>query len=308
MFQMTPVELVKAGLRSPVRLFIKDEPHSRKKVLSGKWRLISGVSLSDQVFERLICSRQNLAEIESWESCSSKPGLGLDDDSLLTISGNLEDLLSRGELMAMDVRGWDWSVQDWELRADAESRRLLAGASEGSLFAFLLRVQAYCVANSVYVLPDGQVLSQVNPGVQLSGSYNTSSSNSRMRIIATLVARLLAGHPVTPVDMMAMGDDSVERYYEGVKEYLERLGHETKECVRHTTLPGVEFCSHVWKEDRFAEPVNPSKTLYRYLSHPHGSASYLDWYAQLVWIFRHSGSWTKYRDLAFARAERANKL
>jgi len=304
---MSPIQLVQNGIRDPVRLFVKTEPHKLKKLRANKLRLISGVSLVDQIKERILCSAQNLAEIDHWQTCSSKPGIGLDDDSLQAMASCFKDLLSGGPVVSMDVVGWDWSVKEWELFADAEARRRLSGSKKGSLYDFLLRVQAYCVSRTVFVLPDGSLLSQVSPGVQLSGSYNTSSSNSRMRVLATLVARIMAGHAVGPVAMKAMGDDSVERHLEGVKECLERLGHEIKEVEVNNELAGISFCSHVWRDDGFAEPVNVVKTMYRFLSHPPGSASYLDWYAQLLWVLRHSPVFDKYRDVAFARVERANK-
>lgn len=307
-FRMTPFELVRAGIRYPVRLFIKDEPHKLSKIRSGKLRLISGVALVDQVKERLLGSLQNNAEIDNWVTCSSKPGIGLDDESLLAMAGVFRDMLTRGPVVSMDVSGWDWSVHSWELFADAERRRRLAGAEKGSLFDFLLRVQAYCVSRSVFVLPNGDMVEQLDDGVQLSGSYWTSSTNSAMRCIATLVARQMAGHPVGPTDIVAMGDDSVERFMEGVKENLEKLGHRIKDVSVGHKLSDIEFCSHAWLETGLAIPVTAYKTLYRYFSHPPTSASYLDWYAQLLWVLRHFPKLNEIRDFAFARAERANNL
>lgn len=305
-FTMSPTELVRNGIRDPVRLFIKDEPHKASKFASGKFRLISGVSLRDQIKERLLCSRQNCAEILEWRTCPSKPGLGLDDSGLVDMADTFRSLLSRCKLSATDVSGWDWSVQEWELFADAECRRRLAGAESGSLFDFLLRVQAYTVSRTVFVVPGGDMYSQDFGGIQLSGSYNTSSTNSRMRILASLVARQMVGvSPRGPVDMVAMGDDSVERLYPGVKDSLEKLGHGVKEVVTHETLDGIEFCSHRWFSNGLAELVPRFKTLFRYFSHPEKSASYPDWYTQLAWVLRNNKD-QGHRGVAFARVERAN--
>lgn len=305
-FELSPLDLVRYGIRDPVRLFVKDEPHAEKKFRSGKMRLISGVSLRDQLKERVLGRIQNSHEIAEWETCPSKPGIGLDDDGLLAMADTFSSMLSRGGLCATDVSGWDWSVQGWELWADAECRyRLARGA--GDLYHFLLRVQAYCVANSVFVLPDGRMISQDIPGVQLSGSYFTSSSNSRMRVLASLVARLQAGHRLSgPLDIVAMGDDCVEKLMEGVKEELEKLGHVTKDAVVWRKLEGISFCSHVWHKEGLAHPESPLKTLCRYFSHPPNSASYLDWYTQLMWVFRHQPELDAIKRYAFARAGRAN--
>lgn len=307
-FAMGAEELVLSGIRDPVRLFVKEEPHSLKKIMSGKLRLISGVSLVDQLKERLICRLQNSAEINSWETCPSKPGVGLDDESMLVVADTLDGLLAGGDLSAMDISGWDWSVKDWELKADAEFRRRSTGSSRGSLFDFLLRAQAHCVSNSVLVMPNGDMYAQLDPGIQLSGSYCTSSSNSRMRIVASLVARQMAGHPLTGVDMIAMGDDSVERHLVGVSNSLVDLGHIVKFEEIVDRLDRVEFCSHRWRSDGLAYPVSPWKTIFRYLSHPTASDSYADWRVQLLYFLRHSTEVDKSRAYIDARVGRANKL
>jgi hypothetical protein len=307
LFKMSPVELVENGIRFPVRLFIKEEPHSMSKIRAGKLRLISGVALPDQVKERLLGGKQNEAEIGCWTTCTSRPGVGLDDDSLLAMASVFSDMLVDGPVCSMDIRGWDWSVQEWELFMDAEARRRLMSAGKGSCADFFLRAQAYCVSNSVYVLPSGRMVCQVVPGVQLSGSYWTSSTNSRMRAGASLVARLMANQPIGPTAHATMGDDSVERHLEGVKDALERLGHVVKDVKIGHRLSEIEFCSHRWLDSGLAIPLGAYKTLYRYLSHPPTSASYLDWYTQLAWVLRNFPEWRQIRELAYARAERAIK-
>lgn len=307
LFTMSPVELIDNGIRFPVRLFIKEEPHKRSKIESGKLRLISGVSLPDQIKERLLGGKQNDAEIDHWRTCTSRPGIGLDDDSLRGMSVVFQEMLAHGPVCSMDIKGWDWSVQEWELFMDAEARRRLMRAEKGSCVDFFLRAQAYCVSRSVYVMPNGDMIAQLTPGVQLSGSYWTSSTNSRMRAGASLVARQMAGHPVGPTVHATMGDDSVERHLEGVKDALERLGHDVKDIKIGYQLSDIEFCSHAWRSDGLAIPLSAYKTLYRYLSHPPTSASYLDWYSQLSWVLRHFPRWRQYRDMCYARAERAIK-
>nr|ALD89112.1 RNA-dependent RNA polymerase [Rhizoctonia solani barnavirus 1] len=313
-FSMSPSELVKAGVCDVVKVFIKDEPHSLKKIESGKLRLISSVSLVDQIKTRLLCRTQNLNEIESWESCPSKPGLGLHDDGLQVIAANIKRFLSQGVVAEADVSGWDWSVQDWELEFDAECRAALAGADPKGVFAFLLRVHAYCVANSVYVLPNGEMYEQTVPGAQLSGDYNTSSTNSRMRVCASLFSRLWAGKPLLVdgrIPVSAMGDDSFELDFPELQENMRSIGHNVRFVKRSTSLQGVEFCSQVFDEDGFAAPADPSKTVYRFLSHKVTFSEYPELWAQLSWYLRHQKKGDE-RDiisgLGFARIELANKL
>lgn len=287
-FSQSPDELIRNGLRDPVRLFIKNEPHGLKKIQSGKYRLISGVSLRDQLKERILGSLQNNAEIESWTTCPSRPGVGLNDEGLLIMGENFKEELKEGGIMETDVSGWDWSVQNWEIKADVECRRRLAQASEDSLYAFLLRVQAYTIASTVYTVPGGEMIRQGVLGIQKSGSYWTSSTNSRMRVLASLVARQMAGIKLTKkVGVSAMGDDSTERHFDGAKLCLERLGHKVKFVKTNFKLAGISFCSHEWLESGLAIPETAPKTVFRYLSHPKVADGYPEWFAQLDWTLRH---------------------
>lgn len=128
-----------------------------------------------------------------------------------------------------------------------------------------------------------------------------------MRILASLVGRIQSGVvPEGELGIAAMGDDCVERHYPGVDVCLGKLGHTIKNVVIDRALEGVEFCSHRWFSNGLAELVPYHKTLFRYFSHPEGSASYLDWYTQLAWVLRNNRD-RQFEQVAFARAERANK-
>lgn len=312
-FLMSPQELVANDICDPVKVFIKDEPHSLKKVLSGKYRGISSVSLVDQIVTRLLCSKQNKAEINTWESCPSKPGMGLHDEGMLVIASSIKKMLSKGVISETDVSGWDWSVNAWELLLDAEIRRRLAGAQPQGVFGFLLRVHAYCVANSVYVTSDGHMWEQIIPGAQLSGDYNTSSTNSRMRVAATLMARLWNGQPLLvdgQIPIMAMGDDSIEIDFPGLKEAMNDMGHVVRLVEQRDKLAGVHFCSQEFREDGLAYPETPEKTAFRFFSHKPTAINYLELRTQLLWYLRHRADQVKgiIEKLSNARVERAKKL
>lgn len=319
-FKMTPVELVKNGICDPVKVFIKEEPHSTKKVLAGKWRLISSVSLQEQIKTRLLCNRQNKAEIANWEVCASAAGMGLDDYGLSVLTATWKQFLEVGKPSETDVENWDWTMPYWELLADAERRIALARADKGSVFAFLMKVQAYCVANSVFVLPDGRMFAQILMGGQQSGHGNTSSTNCAARIIATLRARQLAKKPLLingKLEIKAMGDDTVEvtgangnkvrLTLDELLRGLEASGHKVKMVKANDRIAGLNFCSHVWREDGTAYPERPVKTLYRLLARKHSDPTYPELRAQLLWFLRHSASdlRTQFGALVDARVARA---
>jgi hypothetical protein len=135
--------------------------------------------------------------------------------------------------------------------------------------------------NKVFNMPDGELV--VGPkGIQVSGCYNTSSTNSRMRIGVKLVAQEELGIVSEDIDIIAMGDDAVDvDNGDEVLAKIEELGHNIKEVTYYDKLEGVEFCSHKWKENGLASPVNLGKTFHRFFSHPPLSPDYPSWYAQL---------------------------
>jgi len=294
-FLMTSEQLVREGICDPIKTFIKMEPHKISKLRDGKYRIISGVSVVDQIIDRLLFGPQNELEISQWDKTPSKPGIGLDDEGLRTMAEWFNNCLASGrKLLASDISGWDWSVQEWELYCDLRCREKLSNA-EGSIWSHLARCRVFCISRKTFVLPDSSLISQRNPGIQASGWYNTSSTNSRMRVAARAAAYAIycQRHGVQP-DMdevsvcVAMGDDCVEGALDGeVYQILCELGHTVKDIAEFDTLNGVEFCSHRWYADGLARPVNWVKTLFRFAQHPTDPVQLHDWIIQLQGDFRH---------------------
>lgn len=267
-----PRALIDHGLCDPIRLFVKNEPHSKEKANEKRWRLISSVSIVDELIERFLCSPQNEKEIDNWQDCPSKPGIGLslDDQAQELFDSVLPHLSTAAEA---DVSGWDWSVKWWMFEMEIEARIRLCGASPASAFARLLKARIYCLARSVFSSSDGHLFMQTVPGVMKSGSYLTSSSNSRMRVMA---AYLIGADWA-----IAMGDDSLETSTPNAIERYAALGIKVKmfrECQG-----SFEFCSHRFV-DGVAVPINWAKGLYRLLS----TRIDLERLVQFQFEFRHS--------------------
>jgi hypothetical protein len=248
-------ELVEGGFCDVVRLFVKNEPHSASKIEQGRFRLISSVSLVDQIVERLLFSRQNHKEIDNWTVIPSKPGIGLDlDEQTEAVWKHVRKLAGPATVASSDASGWDWSVQGWELEAEAEMRIALADTT-GGIFADLVRKRFRCLSLSVFYLSDGRMFAQTIPGVMKSGSYVTGSSNSRIR--------KLASDLVGAEWCISMGDDAVEAVVKDAVAKYEQLGHSIKGYDIDFTF---EFCSHIFTGGPVVIPTNWGKSLYRLLS------------------------------------------
>jgi hypothetical protein len=256
------------NLVDPVRLFVKNEPHKSSKILEGKLRLISSVSIADQIIERLLHTKLNQAMIYSWRSIPSKPGIGLTTDSdfaqIVTQFAQLRNPCSS------DVIGWDWSVQEQELLYNATFRAEVLGLPMEHPFIKVMLNRQHLVANSIYALSDGTLFSSdEDAGIQLSGCYITSSGNSEIRILNThLVAAIdiivnelnispreaiekLNANPKYWVAKlpfsanMAMGDDCLEEYHSTAYLTYPLLGHPLKFIdIIPPDAESFEFCSN----------------------------------------------------------------
>lgn len=256
--RLNAVQLVQSGAADPVRIFVKNEPHNRLKVAQGRMRLISSVSLVDQLVERILMSQQNKSEIDRWHEIPSKPGMGLNDDGLKKIYDYVSQWPNKFEA---DISGWDFGLQAWEMLWEADVRAELADMV-GSLYHKAIRARVWCEANSLFMLSDGSLIAQTVPGKRCSGSYNTSAGNSRCRV--------MLGYLVGAPHIMAMGDDSVEVGVEEHRMRYEKLGHIVKAFA--PCINGFEFCStRIVRENDgrvTGVPVNWSRTFYRLL-HAH---------------------------------------
>lgn len=252
----SPLELVQQGLTDPVKLFTKGEPHSETKLAEGRLRQISSVSIVGNTLSRLLFGRQNRKEKSEWQNGTipSMCGMGSSDDDLKYLHSVWRQQ-GLPNLAEADVSGWDWSVQAWELSADVDRRVQLMGA--GSNMARLMHNLVYTMANKVFQLSDGSLISQVLPGVLPSGWYCTTTTNSYIRALnADLVGAEF---------YRVLGDDSVESYVEGAKEKYLALGKRVKFYNRCDT--SVEFCSRKWTTDEWqAQLTSWPRTLYRLLS------------------------------------------
>nr|WMV94193.1 RNA-dependent RNA polymerase [Pepper vein yellows virus 10] len=256
--EMSAEELVQAGLCDPIRVFVKREPHKQSKLDEGRYRLIMSVSLVDQLVARVLFQNQNKREIALWRVNPSKPGFGLSTDEQVLefvqalaaqVEVPVEEVITSWQkyLVPTDCSGFDWSVAEWMLHDDMIVRNKLTldlnPTTEKLRFAWLK-----CISNSVLCLSDGTLLAQRVPGVQKSGSYNTSSSNSRIRV--------MAAYHCGADWAMAMGDDALESVNTNLEVY-KSLGFKVEVSGQ------LEFCSHIFRAPDLALPVNERKMLYK---------------------------------------------
>lgn len=253
------IELLRQGLVDPLRVFVKDEPHSTAKAAEGRWRLICSVSIVDEAIERLLCSGQNQAEIATWETTPSKPGMGFSEADSTALIERVKALAGDGGVVETDVSGWDWCMQSWMFDMEIHARMMLSGASADSSYRKILRARLMCLGTGVFITSGGKLFAQRRSGVMKSGSYLTSSMNSRVRVMCAI----MCGSKWC----VSMGDDALEGpITEGLAERYKALGLRIK-AVNERTPGSFEFCSNQYS-DGVAHPQNWAKGLFRLLESP----------------------------------------
>lgn len=253
------VDFVKKGFVDPIRLFIKNEPHSIAKIRDGRFRLVSSVSIVDEIVERLLCGEQNQAEIENWLECPSKPGIGLSsDEQTNSLYQSVKQWLDGGHFKDSDVSGWDFGFKRWMYYLDYVRRVHLVSGPYQLQFAQMLKGRFVCLGRAVFVTSDGAAFAQTFDGIMKSGSYLTSSTNSASRVgLAYLLGANYA---------MAMGDDCGESNPMGSQRLKELyIQHGVRMSDLHDCSDNFEFCSHQFYSDR-AVPKNFWKGAFRLIS------------------------------------------
>jgi len=231
-------ELIVLGLADPVRVFVKNEVHTEKKIQSGKVRLICSVSIVDQLVERVLFAAQNRAEIQECDYIPSKPGFGMLEPSAVNqMRAYVRMLRHIGPCVCTDMSTWDFTMQEWEYAAEFRMRAILCCATPADAWYHMAQSRIVCLSNSVYVLSDGRLFMQAGKGIMKSGSYLTSSTNSRVRALCAFL------NDFSP--SMTMGDDCVEVCDDisMLVAHYAKLGHIVKDL---SPVPEdvFEFCSH----------------------------------------------------------------
>jgi hypothetical protein len=189
-----------------------------------------------------------VAEIMNFGSIPSQPGMGLEDEDI----ARMRSWLDGRTLFSADVSSFDWCVKPWMFELDLEVRKRLMGVSSSHWLAQLMDNRLRTLMRSLFVTSSGELYAQRFDGLQKSGDYNTSSTNSR--IMAALLR--LSG----ATWCKTMGDDSVSADTD--VQILRKLCNVKSFTGSESEL---EFCSHRITLDG-ADYLNWPKTAFRFMS------------------------------------------
>lgn len=291
--------------RDPVKIFIKDEFHSLKKRCEQRWRIISVVSMVDEMVEKLLMGRLHevlIAENQRLPVCPGMGNLAEEVPSFHNYLGTADEWV-----ISSDVSAFDWHVEaPWLLTEARMKGALITGATSfathaevhvandptllgacrasfapTSDVAEVLYRHTLAIISTPFVDADGFVHGQRVAGIQRSGRYNTAQGNS--------VIRTAMQYYVMPntVRVKSMGDDqaasvkpestSVEELVGKYREIGLKLTDVHVADFARDKIAEIEFCSHkyiLYPNGRTGlEPVNVAKSVAKFMHFaPHLSA------------------------------------
>lgn len=242
-----------------VRLFIKPEPLKEKKLKEHRYRLISSVSLIDQIIDHMLFDDMNQLMYDNCLSVPSKVGWS-------QFKGGWK-FMPRNPWLAVDKSSWDWTVKNWMIDLVFRFRIALCQNFDTEIgrkwydLAFMRYSMMY--SSATFITSGGLVLKQKFPGVMKSGCVNTIADNSIMQYLLHLRACHEIGE--TPGVIMTMGDDTLQEDIPRRKEYLDKL---SEFCIVKQAVIGNEFAGALFKGYQ-VEPLYCGKHAYTLLhAHP----------------------------------------
>lgn len=291
-----------------MRLFIKSEPHPKRKADTKAWRLIFSIGLVDQLAHRLIFDGLVDHIVSQWPYGEEQLGIGFSDDQVRKSMENFLSHMSPGDHCDWDdASSWDWSFNECDSKfAELHKRSIYSlPSNEDESIAYqnwLFAVSGVYqfINNKVIATSDGFLYPQdwfTAPGIMPSGFLLTASDNSTVRAqVEKNLARTL-GYTLRRVE--TMGDDckkitsgAPERSI--IQDLALRWGKRlqfagtTQNFDESKGVAGFEFCSHHWfiRNGEYKAVPEWPKMLYNYL----GKKDSSDLYYSLLFELRHLDS------------------
>lgn len=242
-------ERLRNGEPDHIRLFVKLEPHKLKKLDEGRYRLISSVSVIDQLVDHMLFDELNNKMVDNYAEIPAKVGWSF------TKGGWMQ--MPKEKWVALDKSAWDWTVRPWMLEMCLHFRDMMYVGSRGADYELWreLAERRYkeLYDSPTFITSGGAVLRQLSKGVQKSGCVNTIADNSLMQVLLHL--RCCFETNQKPEWLLVMGDDTLQRPQQDMSRYLECMG---QYCLVKAPVLANEFAGLRFLGER-VEPLYKGK-------------------------------------------------
>lgn len=260
----------------PIRLFIKPEPINARKLNAGRFRIISSVSVLDQIIDSMIFGDLNQRIVDTHNFHPIKVGWS-------PYKGGWRMMPQSG--VSIDKSKWDFTVRAWMVALELDIRKALCDNLTPQWVDLATWRFQQLYADAILQTSGGYLYKQKFVGYQKSGCVNTIISNSIMQLI--LHCRVSNEIGEIPQWIAVLGDDTVQRRTLLLEQYLERL---SQYCIIKDVRDGVEFAGHRFMGFR-VEPLYRGKHAFNML---HVSPSYYEDLARSYALLYHRSSQRKF--------------
>lgn len=232
-----------------IRVFVKPEPHTWKKIVQHRYRLIMSVSVLDQIIDAMLCKEFNEGLMMKYYDYPPKAGW-------TPLLGGWR-YVPQKNVTATDKSCWDWTVMQWLIELILELRiDLTTNANEQWKELLAWRYRAL-YREAEFIFSNGLVMRQNFVGMMKSGCFNTIIDNSLMQML--LDSRIIAELDLPLLLLWVMGDDVLQETQP--KEYFDRL---SQLCLLKQAEPFAEFAGMRFKGTK-VEPCYHGKHCYNLL-------------------------------------------
>nr|QUS52864.1 hypothetical protein 2 [Hypera postica associated sobemovirus 3] len=232
-----------------IRVFIKPEPHSFKKIANGRYRLIAGVSVLDSLIDAMLFGEMNDKMMENWMNIAPKIGWTL-------LYGGWK-AVPQINVQAADKTAWDWTVQPWMIDSLKFVRKYLCQNPTKQWLDLVDFRYKQLFEEAEFIFSNGAVLKQRFKGMMKSGCFNTISDNSIAQLI--LHVRVCDELDLSLGILWSMGDDTLQT--KQPVEYFDRLANH---CILKQVEPRAEFAGMLFRGCK-VEPSYTNKHAYKLL-------------------------------------------
>lgn len=204
----------------PVRIFQKPEAHKAAKAATKRWRLIWGVSLLDQIVDRMLYGPVCEASLENSDTQAAKPGYNFKGGGIHRM---VTSKASKPKLWtSFDASSFDFTVAGWQLDLVRElnERLCITQGSLRSAWITLSKKREEAIKYGSFVFSNGTVCRQTLPGIQKSGRYTTIDGNCKITIGNRVYYDITCQVKSDPQGMDVMGDDQVAYDVGDPQEYV----------------------------------------------------------------------------------------
>lgn len=246
---MMVMHKIKNRIADPIRVFVKPEPHSLKKIACSRHRTISGVSVLDCLIDAMLFGEMNEKMTLNWHQIPPKIGWTL-------LYGGWK-IVPQINVHAADKTAWDWTVQPWMVDALKYVRIGLCQNPTEQWQELVDWRYSEIFENARFIFSNGIIMKQKFKGFMKSGCYNTISDNSLAQMI--LHYRICDELNLPVGSLWSMGDDTLQTYQP--PDYFEAL---SKHCILKQVEKRAEFAGMLFR-GVVVEPSYTNKHAYKLL-------------------------------------------